>query len=108
MRNITFSYNWNNKLECKAYTTLRLLQPEKYVVGETYDIILKEEVIHNATIVNIKPIWLRELNEYIAYLDTGYNLIECTNIIKRMYPKVDFTKKKLAFILLRKQETINK
>jgi uncharacterized protein YqfB (UPF0267 family) len=107
MRNILFSYNWNNKLECKAYTTLRLHQPEKYVVGETYDIILKDEVLHTATIIDVKPLRFDQLNEFIAYLDTGYNLQECQNIIKRMYAKVDFKTQKLALILLRKQEFLN-
>ncbi|QAA81388.1 hypothetical protein EI546_06440 [Aequorivita sp. H23M31] len=107
MKTINFSYNWNNKLECKAYTTLRLENPSKYKVGEVYDVTLKDEVLHTATIVDIKILRLDQLNDYIAYLDTGYNLDECRNIIKRMYSKVDFSTKKLAFILLRKQEFLN-
>lgn len=35
---IAFSNNWNNKLDCLAFTTIRLYNPGKYVKGRVYKI----------------------------------------------------------------------
>lgn len=48
----------------------------------------------------IKPFMLKDLNEYISYLDTGYNVEECTKVLKTMYKEVDFEKQKLVLILI--------
>ncbi len=102
MKEITFSYNWNNKLNCNAFTTLRIEQPNKYIVGADYHIVLKKEQIAVARIVNIKSFFLKDLNEFIAYLDTGYSLDKCRQIILNMYPNVNFLQKRLSLILLLK------
>lgn len=102
MDKISFSFNWNNKLENKAFTTIRLLQQEKYRTEETYLITLKLKELFQAKIIEIKPFWLKDLNEFIAHLDTGYNKKECIEIIKKMYPNVNFLQKQLSLILLKK------
>ena len=102
MRAISFSYNWNKKLDCQAFTTIRLYQPEKYVVGETYEILLKDVAIGKGEIVEIRKFMLSELNEFVAYLDTGYPKEKCKEIIRKMYPKVDFERQILSLILIKK------
>lgn len=99
---IPFSYNWNNKLECMAFTTLRLLNKNKYVVGRTYNISLNGEHKFKAQIVDIKNIRLNQINAYIAYLDTGYSASECENIIRKMYSKnkINWNTQLISFILL--------
>jgi len=37
---IKFSYNWNNKLENKAFTTIRIHNPKKYIAGKAFNIEL--------------------------------------------------------------------
>ena len=100
MKTINFSYNWNNKLDCKSFTTLRLSNRNKYKIGETYSVSIKNQIKKNVVIIDIKTIWLHEINDFIAYLDTGYSKEECINIIKKMYKSVDFKKKQFDFILL--------
>ncbi len=39
---IKFSFNWNNKLENKAFTTIRIHNPNKYKTGNMYEIELNE------------------------------------------------------------------
>lgn len=102
MDKISFSFNLNNKLDCKPFTTIRLLQPDKYRTGETYQITLKLKEVFQAKIIEIKPFFLKDLNEFIAHLDTGYNKEECTEILKKMYPNVNFQHKQLSLILLKK------
>jgi uncharacterized protein YqfB (UPF0267 family) len=102
MQKISFSYNWNNKLNCNAFSTIRLKQPSKYVLGEIYEIYLKKEQkpLFNAQIMDIKYFTIDKINEFMAYIDTGYSKEKCQNIIRTMYPKVDFEIKELCFILL--------
>lgn len=38
---IVFSYDWNNKLGCRIFTTIRLYQPSKNIVGNYHDILLQ-------------------------------------------------------------------
>lgn len=92
MNRIKFSYNWNKKLGCNAYTTIRLKNPAKYKVGEQYEIFLKNgkgwDQLANAKIVEIKEMRFSQINNYIAYLDTGYNVRQCKRVIQLMYKKV--------------------
>lgn len=101
---INFSYNWNNKLASKAFTTIRLTNQTKYQVGREYVICLKEKPLFNAVIIEIKKFYLDQLNEFMARIDTGYSIQETKDIILRMYKKVDFENKVLYYILLQKVE----
>ncbi len=106
MKDLIFSYNWNNKLQCKAFTTIRLRQDQKYQVGEEYKIILQPkgkepDAKGIAEIKAIKHFKLDALTEFISYIDTGYNREECEKIIRRMYSKLDLKKQELSFILLK-------
>jgi hypothetical protein len=104
MEDLFFSYNWNNKLDCKAFTTIRLFNPGKHVVGVKYRVMLKRTENKGVGVIrSVKPFLLEQLNPYISYLDTGYPVEECRNIILKMYPKIDFTTKKLALILIVKE-----
>lgn len=102
--NLPFSTNWNNKLDCQAFTTLRLYQPSRHVVGQAVHITLKGESKGNAVIAAVKPLYLHQINDYIAYLDTGYNAIACQNLVKKMYPHINFNVQQLALILIVKNK----
>lgn len=80
---LNFSYNWNNKLQCKCYTSLR--KSSRYKVGQEYRICLKDEYIHNARIIIKKKINVHELNDSISLIDTGYTFQETKKILERMY-----------------------
>lgn len=98
---LPFSFNWNNKIHCKAFTTLRLHQPNKYIVGNTYFIHLKGDPIKHAEIIAIKTILLKDINPFIAFIDTGYSVDECKKIIQRMYKNSNWETQKIDFILLK-------
>jgi len=99
MRQVKFSTNWNNKLDCRCFTTIRLKNPSKHKLNEVYAILLKNSVHKKAEIVSIRTIYYSQINEYIARLDTGYPEAEAKGIIKRMYPNVDLKTKPFSFIL---------
>lgn len=104
MEALSFSYNWNNKLDCKAFTTIRIYNPNKHVKGTKVAIWLKSESKGTGTIEEVKPFMLDQLNPFISYLDTGYSVEECRNVFLKMYPQIDFSVKKLALILIVKNK----
>ena len=83
---LEFSENWNGgKLDNKAFTTLRL--SARFQIGQEVDIYLKKQKKGTAIVIDKKELRLHQINEYIAYLDTGYNAKECQALIKKMYGK---------------------
>lgn len=103
MDEIPFSYNWNNKLDCKAFTTIRIYNPKKHYAGNKVTCTMHRQEVCTGIIVDVKPFLLSQLNPFMSYLDTGYSVQDCTNLILKMYPKIDFKVKKLAFILIVKE-----
>lgn len=98
---INFSYNWNKKLDCKSFTTLRLTNYNKYRTGLVYEIQLKNQLIKYARIVEIKVFPLNKINEFISRIDTGYSREETVKIINRMYPEtINNVEKSFMLILL--------
>lgn len=85
MEKIGFSTNWNKKLNCDYFTTLRLANPKKYEVGKTYQIELNEKPIFLAQIVEIKTLKMYDLTPFQCALDTGYNKPETMQIIRNIY-----------------------
>lgn len=99
-----FSYNWNNKLSNNAFTTLRLHNPTIYRVGATREIFLRSgkeyKFLAYAEIKAVKVITLAQINDFIAFLDTGYSAEECRGILVKMYPDVkNWDKQLIDFVL---------
>jgi hypothetical protein len=97
---IGFTYNWNNKLNCKAFTTIRLRNPSKYILNNTYRIELKGDEIGTAKLVAMHDFYLKDLSETVSLIDTGYSKKEATDIILKMYPETDFAVTRLSLITL--------
>lgn len=96
---IEFSFNWNNKLNCNAFTSIRLLNWNKYRTGRLYDIYLKKEFIKKAHLVEIRTFRLSSLNEFVCFLDTGYDKKTTVDIIRKMY-KIEESDDSKEFMLL--------
>jgi hypothetical protein len=102
MEKLEFSTNWDNKLDCKCFTTIRLYNPNKHFRGNQFEISLQNKFKGKATVLGITKAKIHELNDYICYLDTGYSRNETIEILQKMYPKVDFRNQYLCIILLKK------
>ena len=101
---IKFSYNWNNKLNCTYFTTLRLRNDRKYQKGRDYRITLKGTTIGEAVIQEIRHFKINQLNDYITGIDMGYDSRTGVEIIKKMYATVRWENQDLSFILLKKTQ----
>ena len=108
MEIIKFSTNWNNKLNCTAFTTFRLHNPSKYIGGNIYDIHLKSgesyKSICIAVIKEIKTLQLYQVDNFISLIDTGYDQIVFISMLMVMYKNknIDFSTQKWDHILLSK------
>lgn len=84
-KELEFSFNWNRKLDCKVFTTLRL--SDRYELGDEIDIYLKNRRLGKAKVISKHKFKIGEITELVAGIDTGYSKKECIQIIKRMYGK---------------------
>ena len=86
---VKFSHNWNGKLNNSAFTTIRRHNPQKYKLGNTYRIELEGKIKGDAILTAMRIIRIDQLNDFICYLDTGYNTASATTILQRMNKGVD-------------------
>lgn len=101
-QNLDFSYNWNNKLSGKCFTTIRLHNPLKYCVGNVLNVTLKLQPRGRVKILRVTTFTIDKINDYIACLDTGYPAEECKKMLKEMYKNkgVNWNTQLLDFCLL--------
>ena len=85
LQDLKFSSNWNNKLECKCFTTIRPFRADRYRIGEFVRVVLNGKFLFNAEIVHFYPLNLSQISETLAHVDTGYNAADCCDIIRKMY-----------------------
>lgn len=102
MNYINFSYNWNNKLDNLAFTSIRLRNDEKYHIGKTFEVVYQKMGKGAHEIRAIKHLKLDEINEFIARIDTGYSSAKAINILKTMYKNknIDWDRQQLSLLLL--------
>jgi hypothetical protein len=103
MNKLDFSYNWNNKLRCRTFTTIRLKNGKKYYPGACFEVCLQGYPKGKAKVVDVKTMKLKDISNWIAYLDTGYTALETMDIIKKMYknkPYINWDTQELSYVLL--------
>lgn len=89
---VIFSHNWNNKLCCNSFTTIRRLNPEKYQEGNVHRVMMKTtgpcvKDFGFYKVQDVKELTFDQIisSEYICYLDTGYSSSEVRKILGNMY-----------------------
>lgn len=104
-KKIIFSKNWNKKLYCHYYTTIRK-SSAYYVPGEYYFVFQAGHAAdHRALLITKKTILLEQLPEITAYLDTGMNQQQTKELFRSMYPQADWNTQKLDILLFHNLET---
>lgn len=85
MDEINFDTNYNNKLDCVYYTTIRK-KSEKYIRGNIYQINLNNKPIHKSLLIDIKLIDINKKfnNDYYFELDTGMNYYESKKLFGKL------------------------
>jgi len=103
-KEIRFSYNWNGKIDCRCFTTIRLYNPEKYKKGAVHQVTLKTKggwvkCPGKAEIIETKKIYGKDLNEFICRLDTGYSVEETKKVLSSMYKGKDIENTAFSYTL---------
>jgi len=109
MQRLTFSTNWNNKLDCGSFTTIRL--SGRFNIGEEIEVFFRDNRrAGRFKIIGKKRISLDGINDWIAYIDTGYSAVECKDILRKMYKKSvkDWTNQSIYYYLISKFKTEKK
>lgn len=103
---LNFSTNWNNKLNCRCFTTIRLHNPKKYFIGAVFSVFLKGILKGRAEVIGVKICTIKDISEYVARLDTGYSAEECQKMLREMYKNkpIVWERQLLDFCLLRYQK----
>lgn len=99
---IKFSTNWNNKLECKHFTTLRI--SSKYM-DQNHILVEYKGKYKVGSIIETRQIKLWSLNEFMCRLDTGYSLKETFDIIGKMYNFDPVRENRTLYLYLIKVDT---
>lgn len=107
MKDICFTTNWNKKLDCDAFTTIRL-SSDVYQVGQEYNIRQRNTSKGTFVIKKKTTITIEQINETMAYLDTGYSREKTIQIIKKMYHsrEPDWSTQKIDYIVLVKKDRL--
>jgi ABC-type multidrug transport system ATPase subunit len=81
---LEFSSNWNNKLFCTCFTTIRA--SSKYQTPEPVEVFLNGKKLYDAQLLR----WERRYaySEYESHLDTSYTARDTHDIINKMYGKI--------------------
>jgi hypothetical protein len=102
MNHIDFSKNWNNKLDCQVFTTIRF--NDTHQVGDTVLITLEGHVKGEASIIQKLRIEnIDKVSEWIAYLDIGESKAYLTKLFENFYAKKfpNWRQKELYYYLIK-------
>lgn len=81
---IKFSHNWNGKVFCNLFTTIRKSSQSKFLyydqsIGQKFDVSLNDRVIGQAVLKSVKGMRFHEIDPIVTYLDTGMDSQEKVN-----------------------------
>ena|SRR3990167_5890676 len=76
MNKIKFTKDWNNKLQCRVFTTIRKFDLKKYIyyqnkINEVFDVEVAGIVRFQARLCSVKWENLNEVEPFLLFLDTG-------------------------------------
>ena len=108
METISFTHNWNNKLYCRSFSTVRIENPIKYRLHQEYRIFLnqvkgKPPIDRGVAVLrHIEYFNLFDVNPAVCYLDANLNKETFIKLVLTMYKNsgIDFNTKRMSFLVL--------
>lgn len=116
MQTIKFNNNWNKKLDCDYFTTIRLYSEDKFDYyynlfekREDIAILLKDKEKCIAKIVDIEVRLMRDIPDFSVMVDVGTDRMTFDNLMSSMYSKkpewnANFTR--MIILTIRKEHDI--
>ncbi|TKB96869.1 hypothetical protein [Pedobacter cryophilus] len=84
-KKIKFCHNWNLKLICKNWSTIRLKDEVKFQLNHAYDIEINDEIFGECVCVYIKHFKFSDISEPLFRLDMGLNQTDGRKMLKHLY-----------------------
>lgn len=89
-KTLSFSFNWNRKLDNNCFSTLRLTA--RFEVGDEIEIIRpKNEGVFRGIVRTKQRYAIAQLDDSICYLDTGYDRETTLKILANIYKNQPIT-----------------
>lgn len=102
---LSFSKDWNKKLNADYYTTIRLPN-KKYTPGNELQVYCKDRYIYNAKVLYSQEVMINKLTEYMTLIDAGMCKSDFQAMMLKMYPEYNFEKYPLVIVLLKQLEFV--
>lgn len=107
LQKLHFSYNWNNKLDCKSFSTVRVSNPKKYQLIELYEVTLhvnKDEPFKSLGIARLQVInnfYLHQVTPGMSFLDANLSKIDFIQLVEKMYKNknINFKQTQMSFLV---------
>ena len=102
MINLKFSKNWNQKLCCDVFTTIRYKSPCK--IGDIVSVktkTSKSEIISYAQILNVESFFLKDIPECVFAFDMGMSKDSGIKEIAKIYSQYNIHEIKFDIITMR-------
>lgn len=108
MQIIDFELNWNGKLYCNAFSTIRLMNEDKYQLNQSYQLTLNKTIDQGtATLIYLKHFTLKNITEAMALIDTGYSSAEAIQIFKSIHHNIMDIENKVFTYMILKRNTLD-
>lgn len=95
---LNFYKNWNNKLGCDYFPSIRLAK-EKYKIGEIYEVWLSNKFLGKCELISKKHMYFNEMTEEMALIDSGMKKNELATYLTGLYGNL--STKKLLFMVFK-------
>ena len=106
MNQIKFSKNWNDKLRCDYWTTIRLYTREKAIyytgnIEQDFNVVINGRKYCEARLVGVCFTALCTIPEHLTYTDAAMNRQDFTKLMAQMYSKKpEWKERDTKFIIL--------
>lgn len=87
MNTTNFTQNWNGKLLCDCFSTIRL--HPGFQRGDIHEIFLNKTFLGYAKIVALRTVKFMEITDTLAYSDAGHNDTYMREVFRKMYGHID-------------------
>lgn len=85
MNCLKFSKNWNSKLDCKAFSTIRMYDGTALKVNSVIEIMLNGKLVKHAAVKYLEVIPIDAIDTRTAFIDTGLSAVECIDLLRSIY-----------------------
>ncbi len=91
MLTIKFRENFNNKLNCTYFTSIRDCEPSRYHLGAIYKITVGGLYLKKAVLLQSKIVTLSQLDDVFIYMDSGCRKDDFYRVFEDFYPRFDLS-----------------